>query len=61
MDSSKDNLVIMTDLQIVKQQREDIQIEELLWDVLKKYPKVTVSRVIYILAGMVKYLAAQEK
>jgi hypothetical protein len=41
--------------------REDIIIEEEIWGVFKKYPKITVARAIYILAEMIAHLAHKQK
>jgi hypothetical protein len=49
----------MKAIEQVKEERENIIIEEKLWDVFKLYPKLSVARTIYILAGMVKYLAGK--
>ena len=51
----------MSEIKRIKEHREEIIIEEELWTVFKKYPKLSVARTVYILAGMIKYLASKQK
>lgn len=45
----------------VREEREDIEIEQKIWDIFDQYPKLTVHRTIYILAGLIKYISAKQK